>query len=344
MPTPASHWEENLPLDPLLNDDELVTLLDIRGVIAEVATGHRDLSTGVAVQPPRHMVEVPGCEAVLVPMVAASSRWRKAVVKTLIDRPSNAKVGAPVQQSTIQVFDLDTGRCVASLPGRAITRCRTAAASAVATNALANPDSHRLGLVGAGALARTHLEAIGTVRDIDEVTIWSRTRATAEAFAAEALTQGRVVRIADSVEEVAAASDIICTLTPSREPVLRGEWLRPGQHINAVGAPPRPDHRELDSTAVARASLIVVDTLDTALAESGDVLIPLREGAISTDALSTTIGDVLAGLGVGRDHADQITLFNSVGVGIQDLAAAHWLLSQVQQLSPEIPIAAVREG
>jgi ornithine cyclodeaminase/alanine dehydrogenase len=183
-------------------------------------------------------------------------------------------------------------------------------------------------LVGAGALARTHLEAISTVRQLEQVTVWSRTRATAEGFAAEARGRGHTVQVVDTVQEVAEASDIICTLTPSREPLFRGAWLRPGHHVNAVGAPPRPDHRELDTEAMVRASLVVVDTVDTALAESGDVLIPIAEGAISRDDLGPELGAVLAGTVPGRQHASDITVFNSVGVGIQDLAAVQWLLQQ----------------
>ena len=327
----------------VLNPDQgLAEHLDIRAIIDEVRTGHLDLDSGLAVQPPRHVVEVPGSPVALVPMVAASARWGLAVVKTLIDLPTNAAVGLPVQQSTIQVFDLGTGRCLATLAGRDITRCRTAAASAVATDALANPGASRLGLVGAGALARTHLEAIATVRRIDRVTVWSRTRATAEGFAAEARGRGHVVEVVDTVEQVAESSDIICTLTPSREPVLRGSWLRPGQHVNAVGAPPRPDHRELDTEAITRASLVVVDTVDTALTESGDVLIPLKEGAIAREALRTELGAVLAGTAPGRRHADDITIFDSVGVGIQDLAAVSWLLRQQGLLPPAHPGAAPR--
>ncbi|GAA3627253.1 ornithine cyclodeaminase family protein [Microlunatus ginsengisoli] len=308
-----------------LADDEIGARLDPGELIAAVEQAHRDHADGVAFVPPRHAVRIDGSSAALVPMIAASSRWRLAVVKTLIDCPDNARLGRPVQQSTIQAFDMDTGELRASLPGAYVTRWRTAAASAVATNALAAPASSRLGFVGAGALARTHLAAISTVRTIREVTVWSRTATTAAGFADEARALGFAAVVVPDVKGVFDRSDIVCTLTPSRDPLIRGEWLRPGQHVNAVGAPPRSDHRELDSLAVRRAR-VVVDTVETALAESGDVLIPLAEGVIGRDDVATELGQVLTGRRLGRTANEQITVFDSVGVGLQDLAAVAVLL------------------
>lgn len=309
-------------------------MLDLRRLISVVEQAHRDHADGIAVLPPRHTVQIDGSAATLVPMIAASSRWRLAVVKTLIDCPANALAGRPVQQSTIQAFDMDSGELRASLPGALVTRARTAAASAVATAALAPPSSSSLGFVGAGALARTHLAAISAVRPIRTVTVWSRTQTTAQRFAAEAAELGYEVAVVSEVEQVIRQADIVCTLTPSREPLIHGRWLRPGQHINAVGAPPRPDHRELDSEAIRRAHL-VVDTVETALTESGDVLIPLQEGIVDRHHVATELGQVLTGRAPGRSSDGEITVFDSVGVGLQDLAAVAMLLGSADLSSDQ---------
>lgn len=312
-----------------LTNDEIAARLDLGKLIAAVEQAHRDHADGVAVVPPRHAVRVADSSAALVPMIAASARWRLAVVKTLIDCPDNARAGRPVQQSTIQAFDMDTGELRASLPGASVTRWRTAATSAVATNALASATGSSLGFVGAGALARSHLAAIAAVRPIRDVTVWSRSSATAARFATEARELGFDVTVAPEIAQVFDGSDIVCTLTPSRQALVRGQWLRAGQHVNAVGAPPRPDHRELDSAAIRRAH-VVVDTVETALAESGDVLIPLAEGVIGPDDIATELGHVLTGRAAGRTSQEQITVFNSVGVGLQDLAAVAVLLGSVR--------------
>ena len=310
-----------------LSDHELQDRIDLDEFIDAVRTAHRDLAEGTAVQPARHTLAISGSDSLVVPMLAASSRWRICIIKTLVDCPGNAGTSRPVQQSTLQVIDMDTGACEAFLPGRLITRTRTAATSAVATDVLANPSASVLGVIGAGAMARAHLEAIRRVRPITETMVWSRSVERRTAFAAAANEDGYRVTAVTSPRDVVEAADIICTLTPAQHPVVSGSWLRPGQHINAVGAPPRADHREIDSLAVTR-SRVVVDTLDTALTESGAILIPLQEGVLDKSQIETDLGAVLLGRKPGRSHESEITLFNSVGLAIQDLAAAACVLGR----------------
>jgi ornithine cyclodeaminase/alanine dehydrogenase len=234
----------------------------------------------------------------------------------------------PVQQSTVILLDATTGTRLAVMAGGTCTRMRTAATSAVATDALARTDSRVLGLVGAGPLAVEHVAAIRRVRPIDTVVVWSRTAERISAFrdalaqrdAADLTTPLDVVAAADARGAVEAA-DVLCTLTPAREPVVHGEWFHPGLHVNAVGAPPRPDHREIDSTGMARAT-VVVDHTDIQLQKSGEVRFALRDGVTTSDHFRHELGHVLAGLAAGRTEPDQITLFNSVGLALQDLAFA----------------------
>ncbi|RAJ85103.1 MULTISPECIES: ornithine cyclodeaminase family protein [unclassified Streptomyces] len=309
----------------ILNRSEVRATLDMAQVVEAVEEAHAALSSGTAVQPPRSVAEVPGTSTMLVPMLAAVGPHGAAGVKLLADTPDNRARSLPTQQSLILLVDPVTGAPEALLDGAAVTQFRTAAASAVATRHLARPGGspQTLGLVGAGNQARTHLAAIRHVREIDRVVVWSRSAETVEAFREHAREHaaGVEVVVGSSPEEVVRGADIVCTLTPSHTPLVEGRWFRPGQHINAVGAPPRPDHREIDTEGIAR-SRVVVDSYDTALAESGDMLLPVAEGAITTDHFRTELGAVINGSTPGRRHEDDITLYNSVGVGIQDMSTA----------------------
>lgn len=314
----------------VLTSSEIEQLLDMAEVIEVVEQAHRLLATGRAVQPSRTSVALPGSTSVLIPMIAALGPQADAGMKLLTDTPSNARERLPVQQSLIVLIDPNTGGYEAILHGAAITRFRTAAASAVATRHLARSASRSVGFIGAGTLARTHLAALRLVRPLSDVVVWSRTLETAKSFADEAGSDGLVVRVAASAEEVVRSADVVCTLTPSKAPHVMGRWFRAGQHINAVGAPPRPDHREIDTEGIVR-SRVVVDSRQVAYEESGEVLIPLAEGAIDKRHFAVELGDVIAGNAVGRRSDDDITLYNSIGLGIQDVAAAGLVVSKARK-------------
>ena len=305
----------------LLGRTDLEGLVDAPSAIRAIESTLRDIALGKAFQPAPFTIPTGADDAKYVVMAAYDGTTQLAASKLLADVPDNAVRGLPVQRSLIVLSSRADGAVVAVLDGRVPTRERTAATTAVATRALSRPESDVLGFIGTGALAEPHLRAIRLVRPIRSVLAWSRTDETAQRFAAIARSTGVAVEVVGEPAEVAARADIICTLTPSRLPVLAGEWLPPGVHVNAVGAPPRPDHRELDTRAVTR-STIFVDDLAASIHESGDVVIPMQEGAITPDSLVATIGDVLAGLHPGRVDADEITLFNSVGMGAEDLAIA----------------------
>ncbi|MFC6010720.1 ornithine cyclodeaminase family protein, partial [Nocardia lasii] len=233
------------------------------------------------------------------------------------------------------------GSCEALIDGRLDTAVRTAAASAVATKYLARADSSILGVIGAGNLAVEHTRAIATVRELETVLVWSRTAATIDRFRTATADLGLEVRALDTPEAVTRGAHVLCTLTPSREPIVRGAWFGAGLHVNAVGAPPRADHREVDGEAMRRAR-VVVDSIGTTLTKSGDTLLAIAEGAITPDAVGTELGEVITRRVPGRRGARDITLFNSVGIGLQDLAAARLLIDQarVTGIGTEVDLSA----
>jgi len=309
---------------PVLTHSDIVARLDRSAVRKAVESAHAALASGEFRNPAPQALALPD-DGTAIPMVAAAGDH--VAVKLLTDLPANQHRGLPVQRSTILVHSAVTGECVAVLDGRAITAIRTAAASAVATEYLAPEGSSTLGLVGAGNLAIEHACAIAEIRPIETIVAWSRSADTAAAFRAGTESLGIPVEFADSPETVLARSDIVCTLTPAREPLVSGRWFRPGQHINAVGSPPRPDHREIDALGMRRARL-VVDSHPTVMAKSGGILLAIAEHAITEADTRIELGHIIADPALGRCSATEITLFQSVGLGLQDLVTAQLVLDR----------------
>ncbi|MCX6469703.1 MAG: ornithine cyclodeaminase family protein [Corynebacteriales bacterium] len=312
----------------VLRHSHVAALLDRVAVLDAVEQAHSDLSTRTAQNPRPISMQAPDDGAV-IGMAAELGSAGLVAVKVLSDLPGNPAHGRPRQRSTIVVTSTVTGECVALIDGRAITAMRTAATSAIATKYLARADASILGLVGAGNLAVEHTRAIALVRPIDRIVVWSRSSSTVEAFGEKIADLKIPVMHAESVDHVVAQSDIVCTLTPSVSPILLGESLQPGMHVNAVGAAPRPDEREVDGTAMAR-SRVVVDSRATALAKSGDALLAIAEGAITEADIAIELGDVISGRTPGRRDADEITLFDSTGIGLQDLATAALVIGRAR--------------
>lgn len=284
-----------------LDEAAVRRLLEMRALIPAVERALRALSAGEVAQPVRVMVPVAGQGGFLGSMPAYSAEQLGAKLVTFF--PNNR--GAPTHHALVVLFKPDTGEPLAVMDGRLITEMRTAAVSAAATNVLARRDSAVLAILGSGVQAHSHLEALRLVRDFREVRVWSPRNAAA--FAAR-----HGVRPARSAEEAVRGADVVLVATTSRTPVLKGEWLSPGMHINAVGAP-RPDWRELDD-AVLRKAKVYVEQREAASRESGDV--------IAGGNIFAEIGEVFGGGKPGRESAGEITLFKSVGVAVEDLAAA----------------------
>jgi len=226
-------------------------------------------------------------------------------LKAVTFYPSNAERGIPTHMATIFLVDPQTGTPLAIMDGRLITEMRTAAVSAAATKLLASPDAKVLGILGSGVQARSHVEALSFVRQFEETRVWSPTLEHAERFAQE------IGATATSVEEAVRDADVIVTVTSSKAPVLKGDWLKPGCHVNAVGAC-RPDWRELDDEAMKR-SIVFVDSREGALKESGDVI-------LSAAKIHAELGEALAGK--VPSHANETTIFKSLGMAVEDIAAA----------------------
>jgi ornithine cyclodeaminase/alanine dehydrogenase-like protein (mu-crystallin family) len=237
--------------------------------------------------------------------------------------PSNPARGLDAHQGTVTLFDGTTGQPTAIVDASAITAIRTAAVSAVATRELAREDARRLAILGAGVQAAAHVGAMLAVRELERVTIYSRTGDRAERLAERTREAhpGLQVDVADGVEAALRDAQVIVTATSSREPVLRREWLADGAHVNAVGASAAA-FRELDTATVAACALFA-DSRESLVNEAGEYQLAVSEGAISgPEHIRAELGEVVAGLGPGRSHRDELTVFRSLGLAIEDLAAA----------------------
>lgn len=303
----------------ILTASALEAVADMPSTIKAVEQAFHDIAVGTARQPGPISMQLPPSDSCFVVMPGLAAAQEMAAVKLLADIPANQNAGLPTQRSIILLTDLHSGAPLAVLDGRVPTRVRTAAASAVASKHLARPGSSTLGLVGAGALAVAHAEAMVSVLPIDTIVVWSRTSGTVEAFRRAVAHLEVKVIAASAPREAVEGHDVVCTLTPSVEPIVSGNWFMPGQHINAVGARPRPTHREIDSAGMARAC-VFVDSMDTAAQKSGDLLLAVAEEVMGLDDVRAELGDVIAGRRPGRQNEDEVTLFDSVGVGMQDLA------------------------
>lgn len=261
--------------------------------------------------------------------------WNDRIIgnKLVTVMPGNAARGVGTVQAAYLVMDRATGEPLALMDGEALTLRRTAAASALAARYLARPSASRLLLVGTGRLAAWMARAHTALRPgIDRVVVWGRRPEAAQALARELRLLGDLagarVEVAEALDREVALADIVCCATTAREPIVRGEWLRPGQHLDLVGAF-KPDMREVDTAAVASAR-IVVDTYGGALKEAGDLVQALADEAITEHDVAADLAQLVQGRRNGRTHEAQITLFKSVGTALEDLAAAELVLQRTR--------------
>jgi len=285
-----------------LNEEQVRQHLQMMDLIPAMQKALMDFSAGKVVQPVRSIISVEqhGGFLGLMPALSPDGLGLKAVTFY----PPNAERGIPTHMATIFLVDPETGTPVAIMDGRLITEMRTAAVSAAATKLLASPEAKVLAILGSGVQARSHVEALRLVMSFEEIRVWSRTRKHAERFAQE------VGATATSAEETVRGADVIVTVTSSTTPVLKGAWLKPGCHVNAVGAC-RPDWRELDDEAMR--NVVFVDSREGALKESGDVI-------LSGAKVYAELGEALVGKVPSR--ANETTVFKSLGMAVEDIAAA----------------------
>lgn len=279
------------------------------------------LGTSGFVQPVRIIAWQPDMRGAMAAMPAWLGEPHALGAKLISVFPQNRQAGIESHQGLVALFEPEHGVLRALLHAGAITAIRTAAVSGVATRILANQDAARLAILGSGTQARTHLQAMRNVREIRRVHVWSRNAEHARSFAREARElHGLDACAFESAQEAVQGSAIICTVTAATEPVLRGAWLKGGEHINAVGSSV-PPFRELDTQAVARARLFV-DSFDSALQEPDDIRVPISEGAITEQHLLADLAQLASGARLGRASSSDVTIFKSVGLAIEDLAAA----------------------
>lgn len=288
------------------------------------------LARGDAMNPLRSILGLPFAGSALAVMPAAQLAPPVFGVKVISVFPQNREAGLETHQGAVLLFEAEHGRPVALVDASEVTALRTAAVSGVATRALARPDADDLAMLGSGTQARTHLDAMLAVRPVLRVRAWSPTRERLEAFAAEASERHgiHVEAVADPRAAVDGAS-LICTVSGAREPVVHGHWLAPGVHVNAVGSA-LPGARELDGEVLHRARLFV-DRRESALNESGDILLAMAEGAIGQDHILAELGEVLIGSAAGRTGTDDVTLFKSLGLAVEDVATARAVLDEARR-------------
>ena len=306
----------------VLSEQQVQSLIDIDELIDALAQAHVQYSTGNAVMPVRLVVPLPQIQGRITSMPGFLTEDKALGMKVVTYFQDNPKNNLPAILATIMLFSAETGKIIATLDGSYITAIRTACASAMATKALANPQNGVLGILGAGVQARTHIQALIRVRKIEKIKLYSPSGASAAAVKKEMESQLKcAIDVANSAEEAVRGADLVVTATTAKEPILRSAWLKPGVHINAVGSH-RPDLREIDGATLARAK-IIVDSRDAIMAECGDILLALKEKSIAENAIHAEIGEVLAKVKPGRTDQDEITLYKSVGIAIQDVAAAN---------------------
>ena len=306
----------------VINQDEVPRLLPMAECMDAMAGVFRALSSGEALLPLRTVIRLPGSGGAFAVIPAHLAQPPALGLKAITVFPSNEGTELDSHQGAVLLFDTTDGRLLAIMDASSITAIRTAAVSGVATRALARKDAGDLAILGSGVQALTHLEAMRQARPLRRIRVWSAKPESVARFMARAAQRLDIhVEASASARAAVQGADLICTVTSSSEPVLQGSWIAPGAHVNAVGSSVRTA-RELDSEAMRRAALFV-DRRESTLNESGDFLVPRGEGAFGDDHIRAELGDVLLGRHPGRTSADEVTVFKSLGLAVEDVASAH---------------------
>jgi ornithine cyclodeaminase len=308
----------------ILTEKDVYTLLPMAECMDVVSKALEITSKGQAINPLRTALRLPEKDGLLGMMPAYLGSPESVGIKVVTVMPNNHGTEFDAHQGAVLLFETEHGCLQAAIDASSITAIRTAAASGVATRLLARTGASQLAILGSGVQAKSHLDAMLVARDITEVRVWSRTLANAQRFAErEGARHGIDIHVAATAREAVADAEIICTCTSSDKPILAGEWIADGAHVNAVGAC-LPKARELNTAAVVKSRLFV-DRRESALSEAGDFLIPKTEGAIDDGHIVGEIGEALLGKVPSRQAPDEITLFKSLGIGAEDLATAHYV-------------------
>jgi ornithine cyclodeaminase/alanine dehydrogenase-like protein (mu-crystallin family) len=312
-----------------LSESDVRAVLTMADLIEAMERALAEYSAGRVAQPVRTVLEV-GPERNYFGVMPAALNDPPAVGAKLVTvHHRNHERGLPSHLATIVLSDHETGALVAVLDGRYITEARTAAVSAVSVRHLANPGASVLAILGSGVQAGSHLEAIRLVAPLADVRVWSPNAAHREEFASRMTVSGQApIRAVADARTAVRDADLIVLVTASRTPVVDIADVSPGAHISAVGAC-RPDQREM-STALVAGARVYVDSRPAALVEAGEVLLPMKEGAITADHIVGELGELINGRIPGRRHADEITIFKSLGMAVEDVVAAKLAVDRAQ--------------
>jgi ornithine cyclodeaminase/alanine dehydrogenase-like protein (mu-crystallin family) len=327
----------------VLSHRDVVAALSPRACAEAMAAVLAARARGETYMPLRSIMAAPGAAGFMGLMPS----WRGAqgdggavfALKSICVIPDNPARGLDAHQGTVTLFDGETGVPTAILDASAITEIRTAAVTAVATDALARSDARTLAILGAGVQGRAHLEALAPVRGFEHVRIYAPTRAHAQAVADEAAPARFEMIVAASAEDAVRGADVVVAATSAREPVFARTWLKPGAHVNAVGAS-TPRAREIDTATVA-ASALFCDSRESVRNEAGEFQLAVREGAITGEEhIRAELGEVLTGTAAGRRDDGELTLFRSLGIAVEDLAAAEAAVAaaRAQGLGTEVDL------
>ena len=313
----------------LLNRSDVQKLLPMSKAIDVVEAAFSELAAGTAEMPDRTVMtdaEVGGWIAYMPAYLKSGGALGVKAVTVYKENP--AKFGIPTTVGTILVQENKTGVVVAAMDGGLLTGIRTGASSGVATRHLARKDAKVAGVLGTGVMARSQVLAIAEVANLETILVYSRNDDTAKGAFAEEFTQitGLDVQLADSAEELVRESDVVTLITSATEPIVEAGWWKPGTHINAIGSH-AVGVRELDSGTIIK-SKVICDQIQACLNEAGDIQIPIEEGVFSPNDIYGSIGDVVNQKIPGRESDDEITLFKSVGLAVQDIACASLVYEQ----------------
>ena len=316
----------------LLSEADLARALEMRSLIPAMRDALRRFSAGEVVQPvrPTLVIEPAGGYYSTMPAHLRDERGGALGMKSVTFFPGNAGGAHPTHLATVLLLDPANGGLLAILDGRLVTEMRTAAVTAVSVDLLARKDARRLAILGSGVQARSHLRALALVRDLASVAVWSRTAAHAERFVRE--MEGAVrcpLRVAATARDAMRGAGVVVAVTSAREPITDAAWLEPGMHLCAVGSS-SADMRELDAESVSRCR-VFVDSRASAAAEAGDLILARRDGRIGPDHVIAELGEVAAGA-PGRRSAEEITLFKSLGLAVEDVVTARLAFERAREL------------
>ena len=305
----------------VLSEKDVQSLIDVEELIRALERAHIQFSSGKAVMPVRMVVPVPDIKGRITSMPAYLSEDKALGMKVVTYFPENPKQGLPIILATVFLFSTESGKLLAVMDGAYVTAIRTACMSAVATRALANPETPVLGVLGAGVQARAQIRTLCQVRKISEIKVYDVLEKSVHSLKEELEPEVRIkIEAVKTPEQAVRDVDLLVTVTTAKEPIVRVDWLKPGIHINAIGSH-RPDLREIDGATMRRAK-VVVDSREAVMAECGDILLAIKEGAIREDHIHAEIGEVLAGKKAGRTSPGEVTLYKAVGIAIQDVTTA----------------------